>query len=790
MSRMLVLICIFALALYAQPDPVYRQVTPLDGLASVHRAGTNAGYLSLPLVFEPNVGQAGDDVRFVARGAGYSLLLGPAGVQLTLLRGTSIQMRFLGADPNPSMTAIDPGIGQVNYFLGADPRRWRTAVPVYGRVQYGDLYPGIDAMFYGNQGRLEYDLVVAPGGDPGAVALGFQGAQRVGIARGNLVLTTTAGELLYRRPAAYQQISDTRVPVSVDYVVHGGTRVGFRIGAYRPDYPLIIDPVLSFSTYLGGNGADSGRGVATDTAGNTYVVGSTASLNFPAANAFQPALAGTGSNADAFVTKLAPDGAGFVYSTYLGGGAGLAGDLAHAVAVDGSGNAYVTGVTNATDFPTLNAFQGAFGGTDDAFVAKLGPTGTLMYSSNLGGSGTDIGRSISVDSAGTAFVVGYAGSANFPTTPGVFQRTLRGPSDAFVVKVDTFGALDYATLLGGSASEMARGVAVDASGHVYVTGQTNSSAFPITPGAYQSACDGCQFFRYDVFVTKLEADASGLVYSTFIGGSIDDFGYAIALDGSGSAYVTGEAESSNFDTTPGAFDPVGGFDAFVTKLDAAGASLVYSTYLGGGGVDEGLGIAVDSAGDAYITGETKSGDFPTVIASQSVHGGLGSFDGFVTVVNPSGTALLFSTFLGGLSTDAGLAIALDPGGRIYVAGETYSTNFPTFQALQPASGGGSDAFVARFTAVGAPPPVADTVAITRADYSSSHTLLRVRATSTGAGATLTVYVTATSTFIGRLGSKGSGVYSGQFVWPVNPQTITVRSTLGGSATANVTVAAK
>ena len=416
------------------------------------------------------------------------------------------------------------------------------------------------------------------------------------------------------------------------YVLKGNNLVTFEVASYDRSKLLIIDPVLVYSTYLGGSGPDAGIGIAVDASGKAYVTGETSSLDFPTMNASQPASAGGG---DAFVSKLNAAGSALVYSTYLGGSGSDAGT---GIAVDGLGNAYVTGQTRSTTFPTTSgAFQTSFGGGfSNAFVSKLNAGGSaLAYSTYLGGSRFDLGSGIAVDASGNAYVTGQAGSTNFPITSGAFQTSLRGSGDAFVSKLSAAGsALVYSTFLGGSGFDLGLGVAVDASGNAYVTGETLSSDFPTTSGALQTSFGGGYS---DAFVSKLNAAGSALVYSSYLGGRGGDQGSGIVVDASGDAYVTGLTDSADFPTV----DPLqprygGGGNVFVTKLNAAGSALVYSTYLGGRGGDLGSGIAVDASGNTYLTGSTGSPDFPTVNPFQPAKAGaVFAFDAFVAKISPA-----------------------------------------------------------------------------------------------------------------------------------------------------------
>jgi hypothetical protein len=657
-------------------------------------------YGKLPLHFEANKGQIDEQVKFLARGKGHTIFLTPSETVLVFAQRehnarTALRMTFVGANPEPRLVGAEELPGKANYFVGNDPAKWRTNVPTYAKVHYENVYPSIDLIYYGNQRQLEYDFVVGPGADPKRIVLAFRGADKLEVdATGDLVLHTSGGVVRQRKPFIYQEVDGVRREIAGGYVLKDARRVGFEVATYDASRRLVIDPVLFYSTYLGGSSTDGGGGVAVDAAGNAYTTGITSSTNFPTtAGAFDTTGGGAG---DAFVTKLNPTGSGLVYSTYFGGSND---DFGRGIAVDAMGNAYVTGSTASTDLPTtLGAFQTAFGGSrTDAFVMKLNPTGSgLVYSTYLGGSREEGGLALAVDALGTAYVTGETDSGNFPTTPGAFQTTLGIGRSAFVTKLDPAGsALVYSTYLGGSQIDSGRGIAVGATGNAYVTGFTSSSDFPTTPGAFQTTLGG----GLAAFVTKVDPTGSALVYSTYLGSGGTD-GNAIAVDTAGNAYITGSTASTDFPTTAGAFQTTGGGsfnDAFVTKLNATGSGLVYSTYLGGTEPDGGFGIAVDSAGNAYVGGTTQSTDFPTTSgAFQTTLGG--GLDTFMTKLNPTGSGLVYSTYLGGSDDDRGSPIAVDTFGNATVTGLTLSTDFPTTPgAFQTILGGGEDAFVAKIT---------------------------------------------------------------------------------------------
>jgi hypothetical protein len=666
-------------------------------------------YGKLPLRFEVNRGQTDARVKFLSRGRNYTLFLTPTEAVLSSRRVAVLRMQLVGANQNPETQGLQKLPGKSHYFIGNDSKKWITNVPMYAKMQYKDVYPGIDLIYYGNQRKLEYDFVVAPSADPKTILLAFKGPERLSLDdRGNLILHMAGGEVVQNAPVVYQEINDTRRQISAGYVITREDQVGFQIAAYDSTKPLIIDPVLAYSTYLGGSASDKGFDIAVDSTGNAYVTGQAESANFPTTSgAFQETPGSSGADlGDAFVTKVNATGSALVYSTYLGGSAE---DEGFGIAVDSSDNAYVTGQTESADFPLANPLQSIPGSTGnltgDAFVTKLSVDGSgLVYSTYLGGLARDQGLSIAVDSAGNAYVTGEAVLGNFPTTAGAAQTSPGGGfSDAFVAKINSGGsALVYSTYLGGNDEDQGFGIAVDPTGNAYVTGQTESTDFP-TVAPVQGVLGGL----FDGFVTKVNAAGSALVYSTYLGGADFDRGRGIALDSSNNAYVTGETRSSNFPTSADAFDTVfgGDADAFVTRVDAAGSSIVYSTYLGGLRFDVGEAIAVDSFGSAYVTGRADSNEvqgFPiTPDAIQSTKAGTAA-EGFVTRICILGDEVLFSTFLGGTDADQGSGIAVDASGDVYVTGETQSIDFTTANPLQPSIGGSFDALVAKISDIFTP----------------------------------------------------------------------------------------
>ncbi len=686
------------------------------------KAVADENYGRLGLVFEVNAGQTDSHVKFQCHGRGYALFLEPGEAVLSLSKSSSpistqsagalpatglspratsagdefepapVCLQLLGANPNARIVGLDELSGKANYFIGNDPSKWRTNISTYAKVKYEGIYPGIDLIFYGDQGQLEFDFIVAPGADPKAIKLGLD--QHFEIGRdGNLVLSAAGGDIRFEKPVVYQQADGIRRGIANEYsmlsagetgtLLRKGVEIGVNVEAYDRTRPLIIDPVLNYSTYLGGGLPDYGEGIAVDANGSAYVTGYTSSTNFPTKNPLQPLNAG---GSDVFVAKLSTNGLTLEYCTYLGGNSN---DQGSGIAVDASGAAYVTGNTFSTNFPTLSPLQGANGGSTDAFVAKLSANGAaLVYSTYLGGSSSEDGDGIAVDATGAAYVTGDTGSINFPTKNPLQPSYAGGFGDVFVSKLDATGsALVYSTYLGGSGFDKGMKIAVDASDSAYVTGNTTSTNFP-TQNPLQAAYGGLG----DAFVTKFNAGGSALAYSTYLGGSSADSGSGIAVDATGAAMVTGLTYSTNFPTQ----DPLqpttgGGGDAFVAKLNAGGSALVYGTYLGGSQEDSGLAIATDAAGAAYVTGLTLSANFP----SKSPLQGPAGQDAFVTKLNASGAELAYSTHLGGSANDDGHGIVVDGSGAAYVIGTTYSANFPTKNAFQGIKAGSPDPFVTK-----------------------------------------------------------------------------------------------
>ncbi len=658
--------------------------------ASTGRSQASDGPAKLPVSFIENVGQIDDTVSFYVHEPAATIFFAPDALVIDLTQGRreelsshSLRVELVGAGASSSVQSVEPASGVVNIFRGDDPSDWHTNIPTHSRIAYSEPWPGIDVHYLGQNGRIESVYAVRPGADPHNIRLRYAGQDQLSLeANGDLVLHTPVGAVVEQAPVIYQEADGKRTNVDGAYVLLDPRTVGFRIGEYDTSRQLLIDPVFVYSTYLGGSASDKGNAIAADSSGNAYIAGLTTSTNFPIGGSFQAVNAG---GRDAFVTKLNAAGA-LVYSTYLGG-AGF--DQANSIAIDGSGNAYVAGVTASTNFPTSSPYQLLNGGGDDAFVTKLNSSGAaLTYSTYLGGSDDDTGNGIAIDAAGNAYIAGETLSDNYPVV-SAFQAALVD-DDAFVTKFNSSGSsLLYSTYLGGLGIDQARAIAVDNAGSAYIAGSTAAADFP-TAAALQGTLGG----GVDAFVTKFNTTGSAPVYSTYLGGLSDDSALGVAADTAGSAYVAGLTSSTNFPTWfPYQSTNGGGDDAFVAKLNAAGSGFSYSTYLGGSSGDGATSIALDGAGSAYVTGATTSTNFPTASPNQPSAGGNG--DAFVTNISSLGVTLNYSTYLGGGATDRGWGIAVDGAGDAYLTGSTFSTTFPTVSALQSVYAGLGDGFVAR-----------------------------------------------------------------------------------------------
>lgn len=720
-------------------------------------------YGKVPLSFIRNDGQLDERVKYYETGTDHITYFTRKGVYWKLskqdekreigddrsledeptqgFKSEVIRLVPLGAETTCDIVANGLLPGKVNYLKGADPKKWLTNIPIYESVVYKNIYDGIDMRFYGNNHQMEYDIIVNPGAGHSRVQLMYEGIEGLRVTEGgDLEIALREGTITQRRPYGYQEIDGKRVEVGCEYMIcdrgtssrndlrstdnrhgqqlhsKGGDDInqrrfiyGFKVASYDKRYPLVIDPVLEYSTYLGGNNHDQSYGIAVDCAGNVYVTGHTYSTDFPTSSPLYSTLSGS---YDAFVCKLDTTGTSLVYSTYLGGSSD---DAGHILTVDCEGYAYVTGYTLSTDFPTYSPLYGNNRGIGDAFVCKLDVTGTgFIYSTYLGGSNNEWGYGIAVDSGGNAYVTGKTRSANFPmVTPmdGIYN----GWYDAFLSKLDATGtSLVYSTFLGGGGNDYGFGVAVDSTGNAYVAGYTNSGNFPtVTP------FDGSYNGYFDVFVSKFDATGTTLVYSTYLGGSNHDHGFGMALDNDGNVYVTGRTRSIDFPvSSPLDGSLSGSSDAFVCKLDATGTSLIYSTYLGGDSNEDGNAIAVDDSGNAYVTGSTLSSNFPTVSPLYGTR--RGGSDAFVSKLNSTGTSLIYSTYFGGKGSDIGNGITVDSVGNAYVTGRTWSSNFPTTAGAYDNTFNGSfDVYVSKFH--DNTPPVISNIQVTPGDTGATVT---------------------------------------------------------------------
>ncbi len=703
-------------------------------------------FANLPLAFEVNQGQSDSRIKFLARESGAALQL--ASHQVTLqFSQSALSFRFAGANVSPKVTGADPLPERRNFLLGNDPTKWRIDVPTFSRVVYEQLYAGIDLTFYGNQKQIEYDFEVAPGANPRAIHLAFDRDIQPRIDKdGDLILKSRSLELIERKPSIYQMIDGERRAIEGKYQLLRNREVGFEVGAYDQTKPLVIDPTLVYSTYLGGSGDDSGSSVAVDSSGNVYIAGTTASTNFPTHG---PAFSTNNGLSDIFVTKIDAAGANVLYSTYIGG-SGL--DRADGIAIDSTGNAYVVGRVDSTstNFPSTPGSFAPFyrGGDFDGIVFKLNAQGnTLIYSGFLGGEENDSVEGIAVDAAGVAYVTGGTKSNAFPTTVGAFQGTRAGDTDAFLTKINAAGSsLLYSTFIGGSGTDRGSGVVIDGNGIAYVAGYGASPDFP-TENPFQAGFGG----SFDAFIAKFDTNASGfnsLLFCTYLGGAGDDKAFGIAADsGVNNIYVVGQTSSNNFPV----LNPVqpssgGSFDAFLAKIASDGTK-VYATYFGGSGDDRGTGLAVNSSG-VYLTGFTSSTNLPTVSPLQLNNGG--GFDAFVAKLNPAGNALLYSTYIGGTANENFVAavtstnpIAVDVS-NAYITGYTSSANFPVGSPLQSTNAGSQDAFVAK---------IAD--ATPAADFSLS-VVPSSRTVNPGSGTTYTLTATPIGGFTGNISLSLTG----------------------------------
>ena len=706
-------------------------------LATAAAAQTAALPAGRSLYFEANRGQVDSPAQFIARGHDSQFLVSPGSAQFVLAKMTSprgfsartVRMQFIGANDRAQVSGDGGLSGKINCLTGNDPAQWRSGIPTFSKVRVEGIYPGINLIYYGNQRQLEYDFTLAPTVDPDVIAIRFDGADKISISpAGDLVLNLGDGEIRQPKPVIYQTADGARREISGGYKILAAHTVGFAIGDYDHRLPLVIDPLLSYSTYFGGTANDAASAVAVDTNGFVYVTGETLSANLTTTNGiFQTNFAGGTVNGDAFVAKFSNDGSNLVYCTYLGGSQD---DLASSLAVDKAGNVFLTGYTDSPDFPTTNAlypkilgrvyynFQHHAYYSGNAFVAELNTNGSrLIYSTYLGGSGSigsvssgDEGLGIALDPAGDAYVTGYTSSTNFPVTnslayqlagtTNVLLNRLAGSFNGFLAKIGPGGSpLLYSTYFGGTNIDVATGIAVDStSTNIYLTGYTDSTNFPTT-NAVQPYLGGVANadLSFDAFVAKFAQPSAtniALVYSTCLGGTNNDFGYGLAVDTNNNVYVTGATASPNFQNittnVPGLFNKLTNnmagtirtTNAFLVKLgplgtNVIGTNVLYSTVFGGFATDVGYGVVVDPAGNAFVCGASSSTNFPVTTNNIPDRSGClnatnsGGQDAFVIAFTNDFSSVRYSAYLGGAANDFGYGIALDSQDDAYVVGQTF-----------------------------------------------------------------------------------------------------------------------
>lgn len=651
-----------------------------------------------------------------ARGTGYSVALDENGLALTLLDAqhhgvASVGLHLVGArQAVPVLSGQLPGVS--NYFLGNHAAAWRGGVPGFARATCSNVLPGVDVVYYGtDQGELEYDLVLAPGVDPAGLELAVDGAKSVRLSPTGDALLELPGDiqLIKRAPVAYQVVDGQRSAVAARYELRDG-HLGFVVGDFDGARPLIIDPVLSYASFLGAQNYDELFAVASDANGNTYVAGYTTGILFPTVTPQQGTYAGGAS--DAVVCKLNPAGSAFVYCTYLGGNNA---DQAYAIATDAGGNTYVTGVTYSTNFPLASAVQGApgGGGLADAFVAKLNPSGgVLLYSTYLGGSQDEFPRGIAVNAAGNPFITGVTFSPDFPLQAAL-DASLGGGSDAFLTSLTPTGSgLAFSTFIGGSLDEYGNAVSLTPSGDAFIVGSTNSTNFPTVAPLQAAFAGGAR----DAFVSRINGNGTALSYSSYLGGRFTDEALAVTAYGD-AAVVAGSTTSNDFPVVAAAqltLGSAGQNDGFISRFAPNGASLSFSSYVGGSGNDVINGVAIDSKGNSYVAGQTTSSNLSIVngVAGQLTYHGAG--DAFVAAYNGLG-APAYSGYIGGMSLDRAAGISVSIAGQVHVAGSTQSVDFPSVNASQPTQAGSQDGFILRFPSLATPstgvPAVSDLQAV-------------------------------------------------------------------------------
>lgn len=693
------------------------------------KAQISENYGKLPLRFEKNIGQTNENIDFISHNNNYTLFLSPTKATFSFKKEKNINnfvhklkineqnsnvtptntltMQLVKGNVNADIVEVKKLETVSNYFLSNDKKQWQANVENFAKIKYQNVYPGIDVVYYGTQRQLEYDFIVAPYADPKLINLAFVEAENLTINNdGNLVIIANNQELYKKKPYIYQEVNGIKKQIVSSYIIKENKEVSFQLGDYDTSKPLIIDPMIGYSTYLGGTGSDFSNAIAVDNTGNAYIVGYTESANFPTNNPQQRTLSGKN---DLFISKLNASGSSLTFSTYIGGNDE---DFGNAIAIDSKGNVYVAGYTFSSNFPTVSAFQSKNGNTiansgGDAFIVKLNAQGNaLMYSTYLGGASDDLATSIAVDAQDNAYVTGFTNSANFPVVNALQNRS-SGGFDAFLTKINVAGnSLAYSTYFGGSDNDFGNSIVVDKTNNAYLVGQTDSRNLPLV-SPQQSIIGG----DTDGFIAKFANTGNTVNFATYFGGSDFDAITSVAVDSINNIYVTGATASKDFSVmNPLQASKMGSLDIFISKLNATGNSLAFSTYLGGSGDEQANSIGLDEKNNVYIMGVTTSPDFRLVDATQKTIGG--EQDVFMTKINAQGNSLMFSTYLGGAGNDIGASLAVDVKGNVFMTGITNSMNFPMSKPLQAACGCDpikkiSDGFVAGFFESAPPPPTPD-----------------------------------------------------------------------------------
>jgi hypothetical protein len=691
-----------------KPDPIHSYFSHKKNQTNNNSFKTFTG---LPFYFEKNCGRAKPDINYIVKRPNNSIFISSNRVyfvpnfqstpskfghkNFSSSDFSQLNMILINGNPAAEGIGLNRLSGKVNYICGQEPNRELTNIPVYQSIKYENIYPGIDIVYYNKHNCLEFDFVVQPGSSSDCIELFFSGHDHYEIdPDGNLNFNLAENSYSFKAPYIYQIIDDQKSQIPGGFL-KSGAKIKLWTGVYDSTKKLYIDPLIDFSTFLGGSSSDGGNCMTMDEEGNIYIAGTVMSANFPVVNAFQPTR--PGGWGDAFICKISNDGSQLIYSTYLGGSNS---DNIHGIAVDGSGNVVVVGTTASTDFPLKNALQPNFGGSfvGDAFITKIDASGSnLIFSTYLGGSDAEMGEDIAIDKEGNIIVTGGTWSKDFPVV-NAYQSTIGGgtfPQDAFITKLSPSGRqLIFSTYLGGQSlfGDHGKAITVDLSGNIYVSGHTTASNFPVVH-PFQAEFGGGSGTG-DAFIAKF-SHSGNLIYSTYLGGAQDESGNGIAVDRYGNMYITGTTNSSDFPIK----NPIHykgsdmfGSDAYITKLKQDGSDLVYSTYLSGERTDVGYDIQVDHNGNAYVTGYTYSTNFPTIDAPDGKYNDdyypPYRSDAFITKINPNGDSWVFSTYLGGDQDDEGKGIFIHDNGYIYVTGHTASGTFPVKNSLQEYFGGG------------------------------------------------------------------------------------------------------